>query len=250
MNPPVLAPKSAQTQPCRIDPKLGQCVIELLAATADEPLPLLERNLPARAAPASRPCAQPGHRPARLRPGRAPAPVPDSRQARRSTIASSRRCRGTRPSLIGVPSRQTRDPGRRGSGRGKARPPARRRRRPDTARCRARAELDHELDLLLVGVAVTGNRLLDLGGRVLGDRPIPDCAAASSATPRAWPTAIAVVTLREKKSCSIAIDSGRVRRDQVCQRVVQFEQAMRHRVLGGRLDRAVSRPPYSHRLHR
>jgi hypothetical protein len=63
----------------------------------------------------------------------------------------------------------------------------------------SRDQLDHPLDLLLVGRAVAAIALFTSLG-VASRTGVPCWAAARSTTPRAWPTPRAVWTLREKNS--------------------------------------------------
>ena len=75
----------------------------------------------------------------------------------RGAVEDARRCRrSTRPTA---------------GSRCRSRPPARRPRRPASAARPSRDELDHPLDLLLVGRAVAGDRRLDLVRGRLADRP-------------------------------------------------------------------------------
>ena len=65
----------------------------------------------------------------------------------------------------------------------------------------------HELDLLLGGQAVAHDAGFDVERRVLGDRRL-QVAAASMATPRTWPSFSADLALAEKKTSSMATQSG------------------------------------------
>ena len=91
----------------------------------------------------------------------------------------------------------------------RSRPPARRRRRRAAAARPGRGPPGPSAATCSLSArAVAGDRDLDLVRRRLADRHA-GCAAASSTTPRAWPTANAVWALLEKNSRSTATRSGR-----------------------------------------